>query len=156
MKIEMIKFCGSHLPILIKIVALTDGPILEIGTGAFSTPFLHWACFDKKRKIVSVENSDEYLDYVKEYESDFHTISKEIPKEKEWDIVFIDGFPVEDRNEQVKNFINTSKYVIVHDTEKFYCDGLANFQKDFIIDDVKTSVLSNVNNLEEIIWQQNS
>jgi preprotein translocase subunit YajC len=51
---------GSHLPILIKLVEMTDGPILELGSGLFSTLFLHWACFLKKRKLVSYDNDEEF------------------------------------------------------------------------------------------------
>ena len=46
MNINVEKFCGTHLPVLMDIVSKTDGPILEIGTGVFSTPYLHWACFN--------------------------------------------------------------------------------------------------------------
>ena len=49
---------GSHLPVLIKMVLMTDGPILELGTGFFSTPVLHWLCAEKKRKLVSYDSSE--------------------------------------------------------------------------------------------------
>ena len=60
MEPKMTKDWSSHLPVLIKIMSITTGDVLEIGTGIYSTPFLHWACFGKKRNILSIENNDKY------------------------------------------------------------------------------------------------
>ena len=42
---------SSHLPVLIKLMAMTSGDVLEVGTGIYSTPFLHWACFSQGRNL---------------------------------------------------------------------------------------------------------
>jgi hypothetical protein len=53
---------GSHLPLLMKLLDQTNGPVLELGMGLFSTPFLHWACYEKKRSLVSYENKKDFYD----------------------------------------------------------------------------------------------
>lgn len=125
-----------------RVVKDTAGPILEIGTGVFSTPFLHWSCYDSKRKLVSVESSDQYIEFAKEYESEFHSVVKEVP-EGEWDIVFVDSFPIEDRINLVGRLINNSKYVVLHDTEKLENIPETLYRKDFVADGTTTSLLSN-------------
>ena len=35
---------GSHLPVLIHLMNHTTGDVLELGTGLYSTPYLHHAC----------------------------------------------------------------------------------------------------------------
>ena len=46
-----VKFC-SHLPLLMAVMARTDGPVLELGMGYGSSLFLHWACAACPREIV--------------------------------------------------------------------------------------------------------
>jgi len=45
----------SYLPILTKLVDMTDGTILELGTG-FSTTVLDMMCRTTKRQVVSYES----------------------------------------------------------------------------------------------------
>lgn len=117
---------GSHLPVLIKLMQITSGDILEIGAGLYSTPFFHWASLEQGRKIVSVENSEEYTEFASRYAEEFHTIVKEIPEDGHWDIVFIDSFPHEDRRAIAHKLADRAKYIVVHDY-----DGREDWRGDF-------------------------
>ena len=123
---------GSHLPILIKALALTDGPILELGTGLFSTSFLHWACFNSKRRLVSYENKKQYFDFLdyndaREVNNDYSYHEVNFVKDNNWDaidisehwgIVFVDHNPGPRRREEMKRVANNAEYIIVHDTDE--------------------------------------
>ena len=112
---------GSHLPMLIKVVQMTTGPILELGVGLFSTPFLHWACHDSKRELVSYDHNEHYINLFKHFKTDFHKLllAKDWDKikiERNWEIAFVDHEDAR-RYKEVKRLVNYAKYVIVHDTQ---------------------------------------
>lgn len=113
---------GSHLPILTKIVEKTNGPILELGIGLYSTPYLYWKCFNDKRKLTSYENLAEWLKYFRDSHTDFHTIEliddwKKMEYKDFYDIAFIDHEPFEERIVSVKKLANKAKYIILHDSD---------------------------------------
>jgi hypothetical protein len=92
---------GSHLPVLIEALRITDGDVLEMGMGFFSTPFLHWACLN--RKLVSYESE---AGYFWKFADGFHTdnhlcyLIEDWDKaeiDKTWDVVLIDHGPSERR-----------------------------------------------------------
>lgn len=140
--IELNKDWSTHLPVLIKLISMTPGDVLEIGTGIYSTPFLHWACFLQKRNLVSVENNEEFIKFVRQFATENHQIQKEIPTGKEWNIVFIDSFPLEDRVEIAKQFANSAQYIVVHDTNDDYGD-IFKYRFDYEEQLPRTSVFSN-------------
>ena len=57
-----------------KILQMTQGPVLELGCGLYSTTYLHWICFPTKRPLVTYENNPEYFEFLKEHETDFHKV----------------------------------------------------------------------------------
>lgn len=123
---------GSHLPVLMKVLNLTDGPVLELGTGLFSTPFLHWACFDKRRKLVSYENKKQFFDFwiyddKRELVNDYSYHKVNLVEDSKWDnidisehwgVVFVDHNPGPRRREEMKRVANNADYVIIHDTDE--------------------------------------
>ena len=116
---------GSHLPVLIRAVALTDGPVLEMGMGYFSTTFLHWACATTKRQLVSYENQPEFFKFAKGFETDFHEIHcidnwTRADIERPWDVAFIDHEPARQRIKDIARLANHAKYVVLHDTAGRY------------------------------------
>lgn len=116
------KAYGSHLPVLMKVVAITDGPILELGGGPFSTPFLHWACFQNKRELHTYDNDPKYFDLIKQYECDFHKVNlvenwDDIVIERPWDLAFVDHAPATRRKQDIARLANFAKYIIIHDSE---------------------------------------
>ena len=116
------KAWGSHLPVLMKVLSITEGDVLELGMGLYSSPFLYWACFEK-RKLVSYDNDPKYFHWNKEYESPLHEVYlvedwDKIDIEKPWDVVLVDHAPAERRIEEITRLSQFAKYVVVHDTQK--------------------------------------
>lgn len=112
---------GNHLPVLIRVVAITKGPIVELGGGYFSTPFLHWACFPTKRKLETYENKKKFYDMIKGFSCDFHKVVfvkdwDDIDLSKPWSIALIDHSPGLRRPTDIKRLFHAD-YIIAHDTE---------------------------------------
>lgn len=115
---------GTHLPCLIKAVEKTNGDILELGTGIFSTPYLHYISILNNRKLVSVENYKEWADFLFKYNYDKHPNHdilvvdnySDAQIDKEWDIVLIDQTPDSSRTEEAIRLKDKAKYIILHDT----------------------------------------
>lgn len=114
---------GTHLPVLIKLVSMTNGPILELGGGIYSTPFLHWACFVNKRELVTYENDPQwYSKTLTHYATDFHQIIltknwDNIPIERPWDIALVDHAPASRRIVDITRLADHAKFVVIHDSE---------------------------------------
>jgi hypothetical protein len=113
---------GSHLPVLMKLMSITEGPVLELGTGLFSTPYLHWSCFPNKRKLISYENKLKYFELNKQYECDYHKVNfveewDKVDLNEHWSIVLVDHNPGPRRREEVKRLANLADYIVVHDTQ---------------------------------------
>ena len=112
---------ATHISVLAACIAYTDGPVLEVGCGENSTPFLHYLC--KNRLLVSLEN---YLPWIQGFE-EFNTGSHKViyvPDyagchliDDPWDVVFIDHAPALRRKEDIKRVADKAKLVVVHDTE---------------------------------------
>jgi len=114
---------GSHLPLLMKVVAETDGPILELGCGLYSTTPLHWACWVPKRKLVTYEGNPEFHEFLKQYERDFHEVHcittddwDAIDISCPWSVAFIDHEPAFRRGIELGRLTH-AEYVVCHDSE---------------------------------------
>lgn len=112
---------GSHLPILMKVIGLSDGPVLELGMGMFSTPFLHWACFDKQRRLVSLEKDPECFYLNRHYRADFHELRLVEDWDKadlsgHWGVVLIDH-ERDRRIHEARRLANSADYILMHDSE---------------------------------------
>jgi len=118
---------GSHLPLLMKAVQITTGPVLEIGCGLYSTTPLHWACYVPKRKLVTYENNPAYYEFLKDYETDWHEVHcveswDDIDVSHPWSVAFVDNDPGPNDPEQRRcrevERLTHAEYVVVHDTER--------------------------------------
>lgn len=152
---------ASHLPILIKVLELSSGPVLELGMGPFSTPILHWLCLDMKRSLVSYENNLNYFKVNKTFESDFHQVNfienwdEMNIDDVRWGVVFVDHSPGNRRNVDIKRLANSANYVIIHDSEECYDSEyhyseiypLFKYRYDYKRQKPYTSVLSNFKDL---------
>lgn len=113
---------GSHFPVLTKLVNETTGPILELGMGLYSTPYLHWTALSNKRKLTSYDSEAKWVNYFRDSRHEFHEINliedwNTLPIDKYWDIVFIDHGPDERRSIEAERLQNNSKYIVIHDSE---------------------------------------
>lgn len=157
---------STHMPMLMAVVERTDGPILEIGTGIFSTPYLHWHCFREKRTLVSYENSEKFYDGQLQFAADFHTINfvknwDEAKIESPWAVALIDHGPEDRRKVEIARLASHAEYIVAHDSERVwrrkyrYDEVYPLFKYRYHFIDVKpnTVVLSNFHDLEWLTRQ---
>jgi len=125
---------GTHIFPLITVLAHTDGPILEIGTGDYSTPLLHALCSKNERFILSVDTYQAWLNLFLDLSKPWHQFKYIAPDDyaslefqgagKRWGVVFIDGAPAERRIEDIKRLRDKTDIFVLHDVE----DPLYNYQ----------------------------
>ena len=107
---------GTHLPVLVEALALTKGPVLELGAGDWSTPILHQLCWD--RELVTVEPVPEWRARFEGMASERHLILSSVCADLEttrWGVVFVDGLSG-DRAQHLAMF--DADIFVVHDTNK--------------------------------------
>lgn len=153
---------STHLPLLLKVVCATSGPVLELGVGAGSTPALHRLCEKTGRKLVSYDTDEKYVkEYAKRFENSFHSFhlvgrdewdSADI--EKPWSVVLVDHRPARRRYVETLRLAPFAQYIVAHDTEiqinRFYRWDRAFRSMKFRYDDggvPQTTVVSNFNPL---------
>lgn len=114
---------STHLPLLLAAVLKTEGPVLEIGIGNFSTPILHAVCKAMGRDLVSVEDdrqwvatfADEYAGPQHEFIDGFDCLPA--LAERQWGVVLIDESPGTRRGETLKLFGDCADFLVIHDTQ---------------------------------------
>jgi hypothetical protein len=156
---------GSHLPVLIKLVGMTTGPIVEFGGGVNSTIFLHWACHSTKRKLLTLESEWEYHKEFRVLRCDYHTMEHvrhwhDGIASGKWSIVLIDHHPKEKgknatelRSRDALRFID-SDYVVMHDSDHYdYSSVYPHFKYKYVYTKAKpnTVVLSNLHDPEVLL-----
>jgi len=150
---------STHFPMLIKTVQASQGTVLELGSGMFSTPLLHWLLFGTGRKLVTYESYPHYLDFAKKFKTPDH----EVIYVKDWDklmfpdhysVVFIDhSIPKKKhtRGDDAARFANNADFVVLHDGgDKAHAKygyqaiyPLFKYRYDWTGNKVNTTVLSN-------------
>lgn len=167
---------GSLLIPLVISTLLTDGDILELGMGYFSTPVLHKISLDYNRRLVSVDTDASWTDKFAPYTSTLnHRIFRmrsldELNRfglDRRWGLVLVDHKYLDNRPLNVINFANISTLVVAHDTEianeagyEYEKNRITDYYKykcKFSLYDktkinyVSTTILSNYLNLENIL-----
>ena len=139
---------SSHIPMLIKCLERSYGPVAELGMGISSTPLLHALCEDQGRFLASYDNDPVFTEMFKKYQSRNHDIRlvKDWDEVRpEWAVVLIDHKPEARRMKEVERLANAD-YLIVHDTESDlykYDFSLFKYRFDYTKTKVHTTVLSN-------------
>ena len=151
---------GSHMPVLLKILGMSEGPVLELGIGPFSTPLLHILCESSGRKLVSYEGEPYYVERHADFRSPNHEIN--LVKNKEdwgkidientpWGMAFVDQHDFA-RAPSAARLANVAKFVVIHDShpnspkdpygyEKIY--SLFKYRYDYTKLWPNTTILSN-------------
>ncbi len=162
---------GTHLPLLIQAVNKTTGPILEMGTGIFSTPYLHYQGILSKRNITSYDNDLGWLQkfsvsnhHAHMYEGPYHEFTyiddwDKADIQRNWDVALIDHSPSERRIVDIKRLSNFAKYIIIHDShprhERVYHYSqiypLFKYRADWTQDANPATVLSNFVDLTDFL-----
>ena len=114
---------GSHIPVLINLLEISDGDVLEMGMGYFSTPLLHWFCRMQNRQLFSYENDPRYYSIFSGNVFDFHKMTlvddwDRTEIDKKWSIVLIDHAPPARRADDIRRLANVAEYIVIHDTSK--------------------------------------
>jgi hypothetical protein len=113
---------GSHLPVTIRVIEATEGPILELGMGTFSTPILDLLCRQEKRQLVSYDDDPEWFKKNKDWESEYHKVylvdnyDEADIENSHWSVALIDHKPAPRRIVEIKRLAKITDYLIVHDT----------------------------------------
>lgn len=164
---------ASHIPLLTRIFDISEGDVLEVGTGYFSTLLLHWLAHVYKRSVYSYESDPYWYKRALKANSEFHKVYKvgnwdelpggSPPSGKRWGVVFIDHSPAERRTLEIERFADKADYIVIHDTEPEqephyrYSKIWPKFK--YIYHDNKvlpwTSVVSNFKNLNDIYGRDN-
>ena len=113
---------STHFPLLIAAVQRTQGKVIELGSGLFSTPLLHWLLFGTGRELVTYESFDHYFQFAKKFQTPWHDVrfvkdwEKEV-KAEECSVVLIDHTPKKPRTrgDDALVFKDSAHYVILHD-----------------------------------------
>lgn len=103
----------------------SSGDVLELGTGVFSTPVLHWMCETKKRRLLTIENDKKWLRFCRQYyRTEYHKFlyvenwdQCKNAINKKWDVVLVDHSPSERRIIEIRQLANLAKYIVAHDSE---------------------------------------
>jgi len=153
---------GSHIPTLVKVLENSSGDVLELGGGIYSTAIIDMMCNKTKRKILTLENNEEWYKQIEGYQSDYHNVfhvrnwSPNYYVHSYWNVAFVDFNPTIERREAVKRLANCTDFIIVHDTsgrhEKKYQfkEVFETFKYKHTSTDIDphTTVLSNFKNLD--------
>lgn len=161
---------ASHLPILSRVLQVTKGPVLELGAGYFSTPFMYWVCKEQKRKFVSYENDLRWCKKLYQWDKERETKDglASLRYVKNWDdadidnihwsVVFIDHRPALRRKDDARRLKDNADYILMHDSEpeinKFYKYNWVyddfKYKYDYTMVKPHTVILSNFKKLKWI------
>jgi hypothetical protein len=160
---------GTHLGPLIAVMNKTDGDVLELGIGFFSTPYLHYQCLLSDRKLFSYDNDRGWVrKFVGNFggykyrspNHDFNYIKdwKDADIDKFWDVALIDHSPDSRRIEEVKRLADNARYIIIHDSNERHEDKyhyseiypLFKYKRVWDKDDRHATVLSNFVSLDNL------
>lgn len=122
-KIPRSALVATHIPLLVRVFDKSEGDVLEIGTGYFSTLILKWLCTMTGRKLVSYETKEGWYKRAKAKATKNHDVifcpnldEADFDK-KHWGLVFIDHGPNTRRIVDIKRLVNKCDYMVIHDTQ---------------------------------------
>jgi hypothetical protein len=160
MKISLGKAISTHNPMLIKAIMISNGPVLEVGAGIYSTPLLHWLCQILGRNLVTYENVPDFYIFARKFMSSYHRVRyiknwDEMDLKTHWGVVLIDHDPHSRRIIDLVNLKDKADYIVVHDTDmedEFHWEkAWPHFKYRYTWKDCRpwTTVVSNFKNLLE-------
>jgi len=164
---------ATHLPLLTACVLATDGPVIELGCGFWSTPILHELCSpfpghrDGRRLLTCCANADWLGRFSRQLATDEHFFLAVDPDadgagwarlpeiDHNWDVALVDHAPPGRRKHDLMRLADTARLVVVHDSEPHACYSYEKAFERFRYrcDDRRwepwTTVVSNV---EDLAW----
>lgn len=131
---------GSHFPILAAAVARTKGPVLELGSGDWSTPMLHYMCKAQGRYLLTADNNLEWLRKFSAYATPGTHELQHVADWAQWDMIeavgqwgvaFVDCAPGEARHQLIRRLAGRAHFIVAHDSERDYDTG-ANYKYELV------------------------
>jgi hypothetical protein len=123
MGIDMLKASqySTHIPVLIKALRMTEGAVLEMGAGFFSTPIIHWLCVPHRRYVTTLESNTQFLELALNFKDTYHRVKsvknwEEAKIESDWGMAFIDHDPASRRRHDLARLANCARLIVLHDT----------------------------------------
>ncbi len=114
--IENVQNWDNHRPLLWWALKETKGqtePVLEMGCGEGSTPYLKQYLKTDKRKLISYDYS---LEWATKYDA-IHVTDWDAIEHQNYSVILIDHSPGERRHLDVIKLANKCDYMIIHDSE---------------------------------------
>jgi hypothetical protein len=121
---------GTHVvPLGAAIARAPMGPVLELGMGEGSTPFLHALCHN--RLLVSAETDAVWAKKFEQFASPMHGLHQVqdwatwpvVEQMHRWAVALVDCAPGEARAPLIARLANRCTYILAHDSEKDYGVG---------------------------------
>lgn len=116
---------ATHQRLLAAALGYFDGPVLEVGCGHYSTPWLHGFCAGAKRPLLTVETDRNWAEQFLHLQSPNHQFRlgewtpDALPSGldmEDWGVVFIDCETLK-RVPVIKRMLYTAKALVLHDVE---------------------------------------
>lgn len=114
----------SYIFILVRAFDQSEGDVLELGTGYYSTPLLHWMCVMTGRKLISYDTQEEWAVKAKDmwgkdgheiyYAPDLDVVDL---ADRHWGLVLVDHSPYIRRQIDALRLKDHADYLVLHDTE---------------------------------------
>ena len=113
---------ATHVPLLVTIFERSDGDVLEMGTGYFSTLMFRWLCEMHDRTLYSFESNKRWYDRAMRKPKPFWELTyvenwDDADIERSWGMAFIDHAPSRRRHIDVARLADYADYIVMHDTE---------------------------------------
>jgi hypothetical protein len=163
---------SSHIQALAWAVGQTEGPIVEMGAGWYSTPLLHGFAEAAGRELWTVDDPHptwvpELTRIAEAYERSWHHFSVgtyELPVDTAGGLVFADQSAGYRALSVIEAKIQGAGIIVVHDTEEYngpqpgepypgMTDALEsfNYRRDFIVFPQRTTAVSDIYKLDEAL-----
>lgn len=115
---------ATHMPLLAACVARTDGPVLELGCGMYSTPLIHAICGDA-RSVLSLEFDREWLARFQKLNRGNHDMravddwadAVRQAADIHWSVVLVDQQPAAARAPSITLLRQSVDLFVCHDSE---------------------------------------
>lgn len=117
---------ATHIPVLLACLQYTDGPILELGAGLYSTPLVN-AFASQERYARTIEANGRWYGRViapllsvssKHHELIHSDYEQARLLDHHWSVVLIDHAPARRRRVDMERVRTNADLVIAHDTEE--------------------------------------
>jgi hypothetical protein len=149
---------ATHCRVLASALVQSDGPILELGAGTYSTPLIHHLA--GRRPILTVDHNPAWLAKFAPLASSSHTLCvcpqdgdglpewNKLPYALDWSVALVDQSPACARVCSIAALADHCQWIVVHDTDcqTYYHDALLRqfkYRFDDKLNSPATTVISN-------------